>query len=304
MARPPLHMLDGRLIRLFLEVYETGSVSRAADRLDVTQSTVSHGLDRLRQALGDPLFVKDGRNITATPHADFLQPRMRAALDALEQLTEPVAYDPATDVHPFTIAANVNELRSELTAIWKTLRQQAPKVPVRMVSLGSPANTRPLLDSGQTDLVLTVRREPAGGDLEAVPFLSSPLVIYYDPACRDAVTTTEEFGAARHAVVDYGGGRTSIVDMHLRLMGLERHVHLAAGSITLLGELIHGTDLITTMQARLAGQAFRGLACCEPPFPLEPITYELIWHRRQHLSERSIWLREAILATRPKTSQG
>ena len=69
--------LDYRLLRLFLTIYDEGSVTAAANRLGVGQPTVSHGLDRLRQIIGDPLFVRSGRSVSPTAHADEIAPDIR-----------------------------------------------------------------------------------------------------------------------------------------------------------------------------------------------------------------------------------
>ena len=73
--------LDGRLLRALVVVHEEGSVTRAAQRLGVTQSAVSHMLDKLRQIVGDPLFVKSGRSVVATAQAGELDDMKAAWLD-------------------------------------------------------------------------------------------------------------------------------------------------------------------------------------------------------------------------------
>ena len=77
--------LDGRSLRLFLAVLEHGSVTAAAGELGLTQSAVSHALARLRAILRDPLFVKSGRGIVATAHAEALAPQARALLTRMEE---------------------------------------------------------------------------------------------------------------------------------------------------------------------------------------------------------------------------
>src|ERR1035437_3755400 len=76
--------LDGRLLQLLVAVVEAGSVTGAAQRLGVTQSAVSHLLDKLRAITGDALFVKSGRGIVATAHADQLAGKARELLMSME----------------------------------------------------------------------------------------------------------------------------------------------------------------------------------------------------------------------------
>ena len=98
--------IDGRLLQVLLAVVEERSVTRAAARLDVTQSAVSHQLDRLRAITGDPLFVKSGRGIVATARAEALALHARRLLDELRAFAQGGSFDAAGFEGPVTIAAN------------------------------------------------------------------------------------------------------------------------------------------------------------------------------------------------------
>ncbi|MBL8492512.1 MAG: LysR family transcriptional regulator, partial [Rhodocyclaceae bacterium] len=87
--------LDGKILRLFLAVLEEGSVTAAAQRLGLTQSAVSHGLERLRAVAGDPLFVKSGRGIVATAHAELLAEQARQLLDGMKAFSSGASFAPA-----------------------------------------------------------------------------------------------------------------------------------------------------------------------------------------------------------------
>ena len=113
--------LDGHLLQLLLAVIEEGSVTRAAQRLGVTQSAVSHLLDKLRAITGDPLFVKSGRGIVPTAHAQLLALRARALLDDLRSFSHAAAFDPAQVSAQVTIAAN--DLQRDLLRIWEEHRK-------------------------------------------------------------------------------------------------------------------------------------------------------------------------------------
>ncbi len=98
--------LDGRLLKLLLAVVETGSITGAALQLGVTQSAVSHLLDKLRAITGDPLFVKSGRGIVATQRAVLLAVHARELLAGMERFALSGDFDPARWKTTFTIAAN------------------------------------------------------------------------------------------------------------------------------------------------------------------------------------------------------
>ena len=100
--------LDGHLLRVLVAVVETGGITAAAQRLGVTQSAVSHLLDKLRAITGDPLFVKSGRGVVATARAERLAADARELLLALERFAASGAFDPAHWEATFTIAAKVS----------------------------------------------------------------------------------------------------------------------------------------------------------------------------------------------------
>lgn len=295
-AKALIHSLDGKLLHLFLSVYECSSVSVAADRLGLTQSTVSHGLDRLRKALGDPLFVRDGRNITPTAHADYLAPRVREALTLLEALADSPSYTPAQDRALITIAAHWDELEPELGAITRAIWAEAPMMPIRALALGAVSNTRAMLDSGEADLVLKVRVGEPIIDIDTQPLLTDRKVIFFDPNCRGPVTTLDDYVAARHAVLDFGGVRSSLLDLRLGDLKIERQIQAYASTLFSLARMMRGTDMITTMQSRFHGSSFPDFAQCEVPFTMTGVAYDMCWHHRQSQSQRLAWVRKKITA--------
>lgn len=297
MSKASVHTLDGKLLQLFLEVYECNSVSRAAERLGLTQSTVSHGLERLRRSLDDPLFVRDGRSIAPTTQADFLAPRVREALSALEALTEPQLYDPFGDTQTLTIAAHPDELQQEFVHIYRALHKHAPNLPLRLLHLGATNNARSMLEAGYADLVIMVRHGEFAPELDREPLFSDRKATFYDRSVRPPVRTMEDFAMAKHAVLDFGGTGPSLLQQQLGQFEINRKVHLYASDLGTLARLMKGTDLVATMQSRFRLSAFSELDYCDPPLALPPIEYDIVWHRRQSLSRRLMWIRQIIQET-------
>jgi DNA-binding transcriptional LysR family regulator len=130
--------LDGHALRLLLTVHEEGSITRAAQRLGLTQSAVSHGLDRLRAIVGDPLFVKSGRGIVATDQAGQLARRARTLLEDLRAFSLAAGFEPARLATQFTVAANDLQRDLLLPAWLRRLRAEAPQVSLRVIPSGAP----------------------------------------------------------------------------------------------------------------------------------------------------------------------
>ncbi len=106
--------IDGHLLKLLVAVVDAGSITGAAHTLGVTQSAVSHLLDKLRRIVGDPLFVKSGRGIRATARATALAPRARELMRELQRFAASGEFDPGQWRTTFTIAAN--DVQRELAA--------------------------------------------------------------------------------------------------------------------------------------------------------------------------------------------
>lgn len=293
--------LDGRQLKLFLAILDEGSVSKAAARFGLNQSTASHHLDKLRRSLGDPLFVKLGQGITPTDQATSIAPRIRELVAGIEGLAATNRYDPLSDESTFTIAANSAECLPMLCALQAHLAVAAPDVPLRVLELGSRSRIEVLLESGEADLVLTVRAERYPAAVKRLEFSTDRLVCFYDAAQRDAVETPEAYCAAGHAAMDFGGVRKSTVEQTIERAGLGRRVALAAPDVNVLAQMIIGTTLIATFQFGLKASAFRDLAWCEVPMDMPTMYQDLVWHRRLDASPRNQWLREAVLMCKPKT---
>lgn len=293
-----IYGLDGRQLKLFLSVFDTVSVSRAADQLGITQSTASHGLERLRKALGDPLFVKSGRGIAPTDTAKDLAPRVRAVLIGLEGLRTSAQYDPAQDTGAFRLATNVTEIMPRLLEIKARIRQSAPHVTIHFHDMGSRANTGELLTSGAADLVLAVSLPSYPSLLLAERLYSDRSVCYYSPHRRGPVRTVDEFVEAKHAALDFGSTMKSAVEIALEKQGIVRRIRMTAPNSYTLAELMRDTDYVATMPLRLHKTVFRDFSYCTPPVNLPPITHDMIWHVRNDNAARNTWLREVVRSTR------
>lgn len=288
--------LDGRLLKLFLSIYDSNSVSRAAEEFDLNQSTVSHNLEKLRRGLGDPLFVKSGRGITPTVFAIELVPRVREIVALLEGLSTSETYDPRIDGHPITIATNATELLPELIKMRDIIGEHAPHAQLRFLELGSRENVEPILESGKADLVVTARMAAYPSSLLTSSYVCDPHVCFFDAEVRKPPRTIKQYSAARHAVLDFGGSRKSTVALALEQQSVSRSIALMAPNAQVLGQLIKGTDLVVTMQSRLLASAFNGLATCRPPVALPDVCFDLVWHRCANGSARSRWLRDVAEA--------
>ena len=149
-----LNRLDIRQLRTLFYLLRERNLSQVAKQLGVTQQAVSDQLRKLRDTFDDRLFVRSGNGVVPTPFAEALQPKLFNAIKALEQLTEPHQFDPATTHATFTISCTDLEQKTLLPTLLQLVRQQAPflKVAVKKLELDRLASD---LLNGDVDLVIT-----------------------------------------------------------------------------------------------------------------------------------------------------
>lgn len=144
--------VDLNLLRVLDTLIELRSVTRAADRLGLTQSAVSHALGRLRQALGDPLFVRGPGGLQPTARALEIAPGIREGLSRLRSALAPQEFDPANAHRRFTVAAGSYFLTWLVPRLLGRIRVSAPNVTLRVLPIADDLLTA--MDEGRVDLTL------------------------------------------------------------------------------------------------------------------------------------------------------
>lgn len=287
--------LDGRLLKMLVAVHETGSVTAAALAMNVTQSTISHGLNRLRAITGDELFVPMGRGITPTEKADILVTEAQEILDRMSCFLRSDTYDPKTDTRPLTIAATDYEVELLVKPFIHRLRQEAPGVQVRVQRARADAEWAGLLRSGEVDLVLAPELKSSEMDIKQRRVLNDDTdVVFYDAKLRTAPDTLDTYCASDHLIMAPGNfGKTS-VDHTLAKLGRSRRIAASLPSFAGVASVLRGTDMVALMPARLQSTTFQGLTFCDAPFETSKDTISAIWHVRVDASHRQKWMRKMI----------
>lgn len=285
--------LDGHLLQVLLAVVETGSVTGAAQDLGVTQSAVSHLLDKLRTITGDPLFVKSGRGITPTAHAEALAGQARELLRQLQHFAHSADFDPARWQATITIAANDFQRDLLLPALAARLRTQAPGLVLRIIPSTIPRLE--MLRHDDCQLVISPR-PPDGADIVQKRLFEDQYRVFYDPAVRAAPQSESEYLAAEHATVVYEPRRCLDLDQHLAAQGVLRRFTVMVPSFSALPAFLRGTPLLATVPGLLRHQTFTGLASCPPPLSCPSLPMYAIWHTRYQQDAAHRWLRSQLEA--------
>jgi DNA-binding transcriptional LysR family regulator len=283
--------LDGHLLQLLVAVVEVGSITGAAQRLGVTQSAVSHLLDKLRSITGDALFVKSGRGVVPTAQAEQLAEKARELLAAMEGFASSGVFDPTQWRSTFTIAANDFQRELLLPALMRQLRTQAPGLKLRVVASNIPSLD--MLRQGQCQLVISPR-PPEGGDVMQKRLFEDSYRVFYDPTQRQAPQNLADYLAAEHATVLYEPQRPLDLDQWLLGQGLLRQFRVLVPGIAALHGFILGSQLLASAPSLLQGTVLRDLASAAMPLDCPTMPMYMVWHKRYQSDAAHRWMREQI----------
>lgn len=290
-----LRTLDLNLLHAFSVLMEEQNVSRAAERLYIGQPGLSSALRRMREALGDELFVRVGRGLQPTPRALAIAPEIAQALATIERAVRPPdAFDPATWHGEFRIGMCDNFEMAFFGALTARIRQLAPHA--RVVAVASTKrDTVHLLEEGAYDFSAAVHGEPASWHIRQ-PLFDQRLVCLYDP---DRLKLTvplsiEDYSNAQHVIVSSEGNDTTGLDGFLNAAGITRAVIAGVSRYSAVPPVLQAVPAIATVPETVAHCMARlyGLDVCAPPLdlPAEPIS--LLYRRIDHADGRSAWFRQ------------
>jgi DNA-binding transcriptional LysR family regulator len=283
--------LDGHLLQLLLAVIDEGSITRAAQRLDVTQSAVSHLLDKLRAIVGDPLFVKSGRGIVPTAHAQVLAVRARTLLDQMRGFSHAAGFDPARLTATLTIAANELQRDLLLPAFLRYVRAQAPGFGLRVIPSGAPAPE--MLRDEQCQLLITPR-PPEGSDILQKRLFEDRYRLFYDAAQREPPRTAADYLAAEHVTVVHEPRRRLAIDEALMERGVHRRFVAEVPGFAGLPPFLRGSSLIATLPSLLRAHLMQGFAMAPVPVACPAMSMYMVWHLRHQADPVHRWLRQNL----------
>lgn len=290
-----LDRFDLNLLVAFDALMAEHNVTRAARRLNVTQSAMSASLKRLRDALGDPILVQHGKSMIPTPHALMLEPQVAEAIAALRRLIEPSkGFDPAISSRVFRIAASDYIATVLLAPLLAELEQAAPAIRVD-ISLPSDS-TSARLAKGDFDLLLSPEEFIDPGHPAELLFEEKHVVVGCErnPLFHHRLTS-EAFSEAGHVAVKIDGSAT-FIERECDRLGIARRVEVHAPSFVQAPFLIPGTKRIALMHERLARitAPLLGLALREPPFELPVMREMMQFHSTRSSDEGLTWLRSRL----------
>jgi len=306
---------DLNLLRVFDVLLEERNVTRAGARLGLTQSAVSHALNRLRYSLNDELFVRGPSGMQPTPRALEMGPQVHAALNQLQSALSPPDFDPATSERRFTVAAGSYACGVLAPPLASRMAELAPLA--ELVILERAADVGERLDARRLDFMVggvSQASERFGRD--AILTETMAWVVARDhPLANGRQPTLADLAAYPHAAI--GGGprdrRTEPPDRRelapqaswddagafeaaLAERGLSRRVGVQVPDTYSALAVVARTNMTALIPRRLAELAAQNgrIVLIEPPYPSPEVEVTMLY-LKERLNEPAIaWMRDLI----------
>jgi DNA-binding transcriptional LysR family regulator len=296
-----LAKLDLNLLVALDALLAEGSVTRAAGRIGISQSAMSHALGRLRATFSDELLTRAPDGMRPTPRARALVEPVQAALSRIQEITRPpAAFDPATADVTFTLGIPDSTEVLLMPHLVARLRAVAPGV---KLLLHTTDRNRILedLDSGRIDLGIGIFEH--GQTHHKRRILNKETYLCVFNAELVGVTppiSLDDYVRLPHVLTSLVESAHGVVDDALARIGRSRVIALTSPRFTVMPFVVRQAPVIATMHSRLArffGESM-GLAVSPAPIDLPDVSISMIWHASNDAVPGQRWLRETIVALR------
>jgi DNA-binding transcriptional LysR family regulator len=293
-----LDHVDLNLLRVFQAIVEERSLTKAAERLALSQPAISYSLARLRTLFDDPLFIRTRSGMQPTPIALELAGIVGRALDTVrEALRYAESFDPATSTRTFRLSLSDAGEMAYLPAICEALHERAPRVKL---------SVEPLPVEEIEDALRSSRLDFAIGNLPTLMARTRHQLLFEETyVCMTrrrrglpagSALSLEHFLQASHVQVRSVEHSHHALDDALRAQGVGRNIALQLPHFVALPGVLAVTDLFATLPQRLAGilnrnDAFRVYTL---PVPLPQATVTMHWHEHFHEDEGIAWMRDLM----------
>jgi DNA-binding transcriptional LysR family regulator len=311
--------MDLNLLKVFDAVFEDRNLVLAGRRLNLSQSAVSHALTRLRELVGDDLFLRTGKGLVPTARATDMAPVLRDALHRIDATLGVEAFSPAQSTRRFTIAANDHVTAVIVAPLSRELREAAPGVDL-VIRPSTRLDLAEQIDLGRIDLAIGIFSQ-VPPRLNSRTLLAQGEVILMrkdHPAARRKLTLRDlakyplltisvggqEEGAVDGFILERGLARQSeMFDRHalqeaLADIGQAARVRVTVPHSLAIPALLRDSDMLSIVPSSLAKALVRGgeLLLRQPPYRAGTATTRAVWHRRNDHDPAHLWLRERVAA--------
>jgi len=304
-----LSSIDLNLLRVFDVLLEERSVTRAGTRLGLTQSAVSHALNRLRYHLDDELFQRNAHGMQPTQRALEIGPSLHAALTQLQGALTPADFDPGKSERRFNVVGGAYACAVLMPAVVAELQAKAPNM---VLQIGEqPADLTEQLDSGRVDFVVAIcDQAPERFARERLIQEQLAWVVRAGHPMAQAAPSLEDLVRTPHVVVEGRrevGIRTGIsvrsswedlgaFESELAKHGMSRKIGVVAPDTFAAVTIVARSDMAALIPRRLALLSTQSgrLALLEPPYESPPVDVSLVYLKDRLAEPPMAWMRQVL----------
>ncbi|MBF7732027.1 LysR family transcriptional regulator [Rhodococcus erythropolis] len=289
--------MDLNLLRVFDALVAEGSVTGAAERLNLSIPATSRALGRLRRAMDDPIFVRAGRGLVPTPFALRAAPQVRSLLEGAQGLLiDRKNFEPAELERTFVIRINEGTAASLTPALVRRFAAEAPNAVIRCVGEGNEDVDS--LRNGSIDLDIGADPLPSSDVYSEILYREGHvgLVSKSSPLARTAQPTLAQLCEHPHVSTSRRGRTHGPIDDALSAVGMRRRVIAVVASPVAAALMAADSDLVALVPERLARYfaARLDVAWFAVPTELPAVTIHQQWHGRLDHDPAHKWLREQV----------
>ncbi|WP_210396615.1 LysR family transcriptional regulator [Motiliproteus sediminis] len=299
MKRDELNRIDLNLLVAFNALMDELNVSRAAERLHVTQPAMSKTLQRLRDLFDDPLFLRTPRGLEPTPRSQQLAQPVAQTLDELVKLMAPVGFDPGALQRQFTIAVPDPFSAIFIAPLLNRLATEAPAVSLKFVPYDGDSIHS--LARGMLDFVTGVIQENTPAGIHARKLYEDKAVCFVrqgHPLATQTELSLEQFTHYPHIKAWFKGiNDRGPVDIQLQAMGMRRKILLESSHTMTINEAMCQSDALVVGPRYSWESLFRERAVAlqlPKPFNQSLSAIHLLWDERSHNDPASKWFRQLL----------
>ena len=291
------HHLDLNLLVALDILLDEQNITRAAERLHMTQSATSGVLGRLRTFFEDELLVQVGRKMQPTPYAlELAKPVREVLLTIRSSITAKPVFEPASSKRHFRLVASDYLISVLFAQVLQKIHQQAPHITFEMISPGD--GSAELLMRGEVDMMIVPERYIIDGHPHKLLFEEEHVCVVWNGNTQvgDSLSL-EQYMDMGHVSVGFGRTRhLSIEEWFMNQYGFNRRIEVITNDFNTLPQLVVGTQRIATMHQRLARlyAEHLPLRILNPPVKIPVMREVMLWHRSVDGDPMHRWLRERI----------
>ncbi len=308
--------LDLNLLRVFDVVMAERNLTRAAERLSITQPAVSNALKRLRESVGEDLLTRAATGVKPTPRAEALWPEVRTALGHLRAALAPGEFNPKTDTATFRIAMADATAALLMPPLVAQIESGSALANLRVLPLAT-RDPSEMLERGDADLAIgyfpetiaALTSQGSDSPLRHAHLHDSEYVCVMREGHPLAAgeLTLDAFCAADHLLVNFAGRPYGLADQALAALNRKRRIVLTVNQYFTAGRVVANSNLLTVLPAYFVeATGYHEHVVTRPlPFDLAGLHVAMVWHQRNDRSSAHQWLRARLLeAAAPHTANG